>query len=143
MLVACPGRCDGKSFFLLGKSHRCELPRMTQVHALLLTLLVEVPLAAALGALYGKRSAKERGRMGTIALAGTLLTHPLAWWTNQLLLAQMPFAARALFIELGVVLVEGLLFSWLAKLGILRGLVMATLTNGASFGVGLVVYYWL
>ncbi len=116
---------------------------MTQVHALLLTLLVEVPLAAALGALYGKRSVKELGRMGTIALAGTLLTHPLAWWANQLLLTLLPFAGRALFIELGVVLVEGILFAWLAKLGILRGLVIATLTNGVSFGVGLMVYYWL
>ncbi len=115
---------------------------MNQVHALLLTLLVEVPLAAGLGALYGKRGAKELGRMGAIALAASLITHPWAWWANRLLLALLPFAGRALLIELGVVLVEGILFAWLAKLGLLRGLVIATLTNGASFGVGLMVYYW-
>lgn len=116
---------------------------MSQVFALLLTLLVEMPLAAGLGALMGKRGVKELGRMGAIALAATLVTHPLAWWTNRLLVLHASFAVRALLIELSVVLVEGLLFAWLARLGLLKGLVVAALTNGVSFGVGLVVYYWL
>ena len=115
---------------------------MSQLGALLLSVLVEAPLAAAAGARCGKRGARELGRMACIALAATLLTHPLAWWANRLLAAALPFAPRALLIELGVVLVEGLLFAWLARLARTRGLLVAALTNGASFGVGLVVYFW-
>lgn len=115
---------------------------MIQLNALLLTLIVEVPLAAASGALFGKRGVRELGRMGAIALAASLVTHPVAWWANRLLVAALSFAPRALLIELCVVIVEGLLFARLARLGLLKGLIVAALTNGASFGIGLVVYYW-
>jgi len=115
---------------------------MTQINALLLTLLVEAPVAAAAGAALGKRGAREIGRMMCIAIAGSLVTHPIAWWTNRLLMTSLSFGLRALVIEVGVALVEGLLFAWLARLKPLQGLAVGALTNGASFGVGLVVYFW-
>lgn len=116
---------------------------MSQLEAMLLSLAVEVPLALGLVALM--RSTTERaewGRLALVAVAATLLSHPFAWFANEHLTIHWP--VRAAIIEVSVTVLEAVLYAWLGRLGLWRGLAVSTVANAGSFGVGLLVfYYWL
>jgi len=106
--------------------------------AFLITLLVEVPLAAFL-------LRQQEPRLSRLLLAGVyanLATHPLVWFVFATLPLR-PWAGIALA-ELWAWLGEALFFvvvwrglSWRRAAGV------ALLTNGASFGLGLLLYRWL
>ena len=75
-----------------------------------------------------------------IACAATLLTHPLAWASNQILMSHLPFPQRATLIESAVVVLEGTLYAQLAHLGWGRGMLLSTVANATSFFSGLAIY---
>lgn len=113
---------------------------MNQGQALLLSLLLEIPTALALCALWGPAAHRGLGRVALTGLAATMLTHPFAWTLLPGLHAVLPFWARALLVEGGVAVIEGLLFSRLAGLSGARGQAVGWSANAVSYGVGLVIF---
>lgn len=82
---------------------------MTQLQALVLTLLAEAPVLAVCRRWLPSPSPAPLGRCLLAGAAGSLLTHPLAWATQEqlawrLTARQMPFAW--LCVELGVTALE-------------------------------------
>ena len=115
---------------------------MTQLQALGLTLLFEVPLVVLVVLLA--RWPAERGRLVLVSLACSLLTHPFAWHGIRAARALIPeFWPRALVGEVLVALVEGLLYAKLARLGWGRGMLLGFLANAWSFGLGLWISRYL
>lgn len=113
---------------------------MTQLGGLLLSLLVEVPIVVA-----GLRAGVRRNRPETpplprvlaLALGATLMTHPLAWSTNETLAnGGWPMLERLVLIELLVVLAEAAVFVVVARVSIVRAFAVAAIANAMSFGVG-------
>ena len=111
---------------------------MEQWTALLISLGVELPVALSAG-LVLRQERRHLVRLGLVALAATLLTHPFAWAASWYLRRLLPFGPRAAVIEATVVLVEGALYARVARLGWRRGLAVAAVANLASFAVGLAV----
>ncbi len=114
---------------------------MTQAQALLLSLLIEVPVALALCAAWGPGAHAGLRRVALTGLAATLLTHPFAWTLLPALQGQLPRYARWLLVEGGVAVVEGLLYWRLGGLSPTRGQVVGWAANALSFGVGLVIFW--
>lgn len=109
---------------------------MGQGAALLLTLAVEIPVAAG----WLRRSPEGRAialprLLAVIALA-SLLTHPLAW-RAALALSPDGYAAGVAAIEVVVLAVEAVLLRALLPIGWRAAFSAALLANVASFGVGL------
>lgn len=116
---------------------------MSQLQAMLLSLLIEVPLAIGIVALLRWLPRAELKRLAVVAVAATLLSHPLAWAAGTWLQPRLGYVVMALIVETGVVALEAVLYARLAGLGWWRGAALAVLANGASFGVGLLVFYAL
>ena len=117
---------------------------MTAEGALLLTLAIEVSLAML--TVWGLQAAGRLpsvalGRVFGAAVGASLITHPFAWWANHTL--PWTFAARAALIEVSVVVVEAALYAGLVPVRALTGLGLSLWVNGASFGLGLVWFYWI
>ncbi len=110
---------------------------MNQGSALLLTLMLETVVAVPL--LVALKWAPERRwwELVSIVCAASLLTHPFAWMLVVELRGWAPgFWARAIPVELGLTVAEGLFYAWLLPLKRWRGLVLSVAANGLSFGYG-------
>ena len=111
---------------------------MSQLEALLLSLLLEVPLVMLLARFALRARPVPAGRLLVVALAATLITHPFAWhgfgWMRPYLPAFWP---RALIIEGAVAVVEGALYATFARQGALRGQLLGWSANAFSFLSGL------
>jgi hypothetical protein len=114
---------------------------MTQAQALLLSLLIEVPVALALCAWWGPGAHRGLRRVALTGLAATLLTHPFAWALLPALHGHLPRYARWLLVEGGVAVIEGLLFWRLGGLHPYRGQLIGWAANALSFGVGLLIFW--
>ncbi len=112
---------------------------MAQPLALLLTLLIESAVALPLLATTGW--ATDRGWRATLAIvcAASLLTHPFAWGLTVEWAGSGPFWARALAVEVGVTVAEGLLYTRMIPLRWRQGLGLSAAANAASFGAGLLL----
>jgi len=112
---------------------------MTQLEALVLTLVIELAVVAvfATALRFWPRPAWPRAFM--VAAAASLLSHPWAWWANTSALVMLPFLERAAVIEIGVVAAETMLYALVAGLSWGRALVVATVANATSFALGLVI----
>lgn len=108
---------------------------MSQMAALALTLLVEAPIVLA----FVWRLEKDRVRAVLIALAASLLSHPIAWWANGVLRPLPFYTVRAPLIEAGVVVFEAVLYRFTLVPAARRALLVAFVANAASFAVGLAV----
>lgn len=113
---------------------------MTQAQALLLSLLLELPVALALCAAWGPGAHGGLRRVALTGLAATLLTHPFAWTALPALHAHLPLWARSLLVEGGVAVIEGLLYSRLGGLSAGRGQLVGWIANALSYGVGLIIF---
>ena len=117
---------------------------MTQLQALLLSLMLELPvvfLCVGVGRWLPRTGWR---RLVIVGLAATLVSHPFAWAGFGVLRPVLPsFWLRALLIEGAVALFEGVLYARVARLGWLRGLAVGLAANAWSFGVGLVIMEWL
>jgi hypothetical protein len=112
---------------------------VSQLDALLRTLAIEAPVALVCLWIATRRDPTRAPwwRMVLVVVGCSLITHPLAWWTNRGLVDQFEFATRATIIEAAVVIVEavilrgGLLVRWWIAI------VTSFAMNMASFGFGL------
>lgn len=113
---------------------------MTQLWALILSLLIELPVVLVLGWVLAPSGPITWRRLAAVGCAATLITHPFAWHGLTALQVWLPaYWPRALLLECAVALAEGLLFARAADLGLLRGQLISWTTNAASFGVGLLL----
>jgi hypothetical protein len=110
---------------------------MTQFVALLLSILIEAAVAAALVAALRWGNGF---RAATAAIIGTLATHWLAWWAAPPLEALFGYAAAAAAAETMVVLAESVVYLFVASLPYRRALATSLVANAASFGLGLALY---
>lgn len=111
----------------------------TQLDALLRTLAIEVPVATALLwlAFGGRKRGEALWRIVLVAAAASLVTHPLAWWTNRGLVGTLELEVRYAVIESAVVIVETLVYRGALVVRTMPAFVTALVANAASFGFGL------
>jgi len=113
---------------------------MNQLLALLISLTIEVPII--LFALLIKEqilSYFDLCNSLIIAYAVTLLTHPLAWEINNILILYLEFPVRAILIESVVIIAEGILYWVILNLDWRKGLFLSLIANTSSFLGGLVI----
>ncbi len=115
---------------------------MTQLDALLLTLVIELVVGMPL--LLATRWVERRAwwRAALLLVAASLLTHPFAWRANVAWLSAWPFERRALVIELAVAAVEAAVLAAGLRLSLLRALATSASMNAASFILGLWLARW-
>lgn len=114
---------------------------MTQFIALLVSLAIEIPIVLLLiHFLQGFSSSVELLAMFALACGATLLTHPLASTSSQIMISDFIFPARIIIIEAIVVFVEGFLYSQVLDLGWRKGLYLSMIANIASFCGGIIIY---
>jgi hypothetical protein len=111
-----------------------------QLLALALTLIIELPCAYPFGARISREREEPRWRWPVIILSASLLTHPFAWWANEVGLIALPFWQRAAIIEVSVVILEAILYRFALPLQAKRAIGASLLANSASFGFGLLLY---
>jgi len=114
---------------------------MTQFIALIISLAIEIPIILLLTHFLQRFSSfVELLAMSALACGATLLTHPLAWASNQLIIYDFIFPIRIIIIEAIVVSVEGFLYSQVLDLGWRKGFYLSMIANIASFCGGLIIY---
>jgi hypothetical protein len=111
---------------------------MTQYIALLISLIVEIPVVLIL---LRQLSSLDFFWLVILACGATMLTHPIAWESNQILIPYTSFPVRSTLIESFVVLVEGVLYWVVLKLQCQQGLFVSFVANVASFVTGLIFFY--
>ena len=112
---------------------------MTQLDALLATLIIETAVALPLLLALGWVPRSRWWRPVPVILAASLLTHPFAWTLIVELRWAADYWARAIPVELALTVAEGLLYAWLLPLKRGQGLLLSLAANGASFGLGFVL----
>ena len=108
---------------------------MSQGTALLLSILIETPLALLF--FWWVQRPTQMGqtiKLILISITATLVSHPLAWWLFQVLPA--PYLTRFSEIEIGVFLLEGVIYYRFTSLNLINSLLVSLLTNGTSAGIG-------
>ncbi len=114
---------------------------MTQFIALLISLAIEIPIILLLTHFLQRFSSSvELLAMFALACGATLLTHPLAWTSNQIIISDFIFPLRVIIIESIVIFVEGFLYSQVLDLGWRKGLYLSMIANIASFCGGIIIY---
>ncbi|HIK07966.1 MAG TPA: hypothetical protein IGS40_25310 [Trichormus sp. M33_DOE_039] len=113
---------------------------MTQLLALLISWGIEVPIVLITLAITRQLSSwQDIYNVLILACVATLFTHPLAWESNQILIPYMEFFLRVGLIESCVVIVEGIWYTLILKLGWTQGLLLSLIANTASFLGGLLI----
>ena len=125
-----------------GILHRAMSPRnagraVTQASALLLSILIEAPVAAALVGGLGWGCA---GRAGWAAALGTAMTHPVAWPAILWCSGMIGYWPGLLVTEGGVVLAESLAYYTVVPMPAGRALLASLVANAASTVAGLLLY---
>jgi hypothetical protein len=117
---------------------------MTQFIALLISLAIEIPIVLLLiHYLQRFSSLVEVLAMFALACGATLLTHPLAWMSNQIIIYKLIFPARVIIIEAIVIFVEGFLYSQVLDLGWRKALYLSMIANIASFCGGIIISHFI
>ena len=105
-----------------------------QFDALLISIVMEVPLAMglAMGLAWVERAAWSR--LFLVAISTTLLTHPFAWWGYRGLRTDLTWEHWPAFIlvEVLVSLIEAVMYWRLARLTLSNAVTVAVLVNAAS-----------
>ena len=109
---------------------------MTEIEALALSMLIEVPVAW-LAARAAGWTGRGPGHVAAAAAVATAVTHPQLWAAALLLYPQAPYWLTLLGLEALVVLVEGLLIGWIAGLRIGQAMLISLLANSVSLLAGL------
>ncbi len=103
------------------------------------TQLVEAPIYAS--AIGEQRVRRERW---AIALAASLLTHPMVWFVIPDLVSHLaPDASHWSAIAVAETFAVTLETLWLMAFGVRHAFALALLANGASFTLGLFAYVYL
>jgi hypothetical protein len=111
-----------------------------QLTALLKTLVLESLVVLAVLRALGWAPDRRWPSLVAAACAASLLTHPFAWTLVVELRGWAPgFWWRAVPVELGLTVAEGLFYVWMLRLRWWQGLLLSVLANGLSFGVGVLL----
>lgn len=115
---------------------------MNQWQAQGISIIVELGVALLFLPTFFRVKQKETIFSVLVALmAGTLISHPIAWYLNQKLYwLGIPAWPRLLALELGVVLIEGIVIFYSSGLKFISSIGLACLANSISFGLGLVFF---
>lgn len=110
---------------------------MTQTAALSLSIVIEAVLAFVLvrGLRWGSGM-----RAALAATVGTLITHPLVWYTVPRLEDSIGYAGAVALIEIDVVLAESVAYRLIVPLSWRRSLLASLVANAASTAAGLLYY---
>ena len=113
---------------------------MTEAAALALTVAIEAPLAAALGAaLCPDRRAGAALRGAVVAAVGTAVTHPFVWAAALALYPRVGVPAAIVLVEAGAIAAEAVGYRWVY--GWRRAAAVSLVVNGISASLG-VVFTW-
>ena len=117
---------------------------MTQFIALLISLAIEVPIVLLL-AHYLKRfsSFTELVAMFALACGATLLTHPIAWTSNQIIMFYLLSPVKVIIIEATVIFIEGFLYSQVLYFGWKKGFCVSIIANTVSYCSGVIIHQLL
>ena len=107
---------------------------MSQLHALAVSLTMEVPVAVTMGLALGWHPRGDAMRLSLVALSTTLLTHPVAWWGYRGLRYGFDWERWPAFvvIELLVCAAEAWMFWRLTRFTAVQALVVAFVVNSLS-----------
>jgi hypothetical protein len=109
---------------------------MTQFAALSVSLIIEVPIVLFL---LRQFSSLRFYWLIILACGATMLTHPMAWEFNQILIPYTSFLIRSIFIESFVILAEAVLYWIVLKLHWRDGLFISIVANIVSFLFGMMI----
>jgi hypothetical protein len=104
---------------------------VSELDALLLSLVIEVPIACALASTL--QSETSRRRVAVVAILATCFTHAFVWNLG----TTWP---RIIALEIAAAAVESLFYLWAAGMRTRDAFVLGVVTNACSFGVGLVSF---
>lgn len=107
---------------------------MTQLSAMLLSILLETPVALGLARWRGCSSPVRSVVLASVL--GTCLTHPLVWPGFFYLTPLITYGGAALVLEVGAALVESLVYHKMVPAPPSTSLLMGFGANGFSFGLG-------
>lgn len=109
---------------------------MTEIEALLLSAMVEAPIAW-LVAWLARWPCRGNLHVAAASAAATAITHPQLWAVALWAYPRFPYWPAMIGSEAMVVLVEAGLIAWMAGLRIDRALVVSSIANAGSFSLGL------
>ena len=112
---------------------------MTEFEAMLLSVVIEAPIAFAIVAVTGWPCRGPFNTALAIALA-TAVTHPQLWTAALWLYPRIGFWPTVGFAETLVVLVEATIILWAAGLAPVRALAVSAVANGASTLAGIALF---
>lgn len=110
---------------------------MTEIEALALSAVIEGPVALFLARLTGWPS-RGAWHVGLASIVATAVTHPQLWAGALWAYRRFAFWPTALVAEGLVVLVEGMLISWMAGMAPRHAMMVSLLANSASCAAGFV-----
>ncbi len=111
---------------------------MSETQALLISMVIEGPVAFALVTLAGWPS-RGPAHVGAASMIATAVTHPQMWSLAIWSYGRFPYWPAILTIEALVVVVEAALIAWMARLTPARAGVVSLAANSASFLFGLLL----
>ena len=112
---------------------------MGQIEAMVLSMVVEAPVAFALVRVCDWPCRGPTHAALAIALA-TAATHPQLWAASLWLYPRLGYGAAVVLAEAGVVLVEAGIVAWVTELSPARSILVSALANAASVAVGLLLF---
>ena len=114
---------------------------MTQFIALLISLAIEIPIILLLTHFSQRFSSfVELLAMFALACGATLLTHPMAWMSNQIIIFYLFPPLTIIIVEAIVILIEGFLYSQVLDIGWKKGFCISLIANIASYLGGVIIY---
>lgn len=128
-----PGAAGGAMMGWFGREHA-----VSEFAALLLSALIEAPIAFLVVRLarWPSRGALHVAAASAVA---TAVTHPQLWAAALWAYPRFPYWPSLIALEAAVVLVEGGLIAWMARLRLDRAMLVSLVANGGSFLAGLVL----
>jgi hypothetical protein len=116
---------------------------MSQLTAYLITIGVECPMVLLL-VFWRRWLPLERTGLLWVGLWGILassITHPTAWHFNSVFQSTV-YEIRVSILELLIFLAEGVIYHYAIRLNWSRAMVLSLIANIASYGIGMIVFYW-
>lgn len=109
---------------------------MSGFDALVISALVEAALAFLVTRTLGWNSRGDF-HVAAASAAATAITHPQLWAAALWAYDRFPFWQSASILESAVVVIEGVLIAWMAKLRIDRAMLASLVANSGSLAIGL------
>ncbi len=110
---------------------------MIEIEALLLSCLVEAPVAYVVTRAARCWPSRGSPHVALAAAAATAITHPQLWAAALWAYPRFAYWPSVIALEAIVVLAEGVLIAWMADLRIDRAMLVSLLANSASCLFGL------